>query len=339
MVPCRKTNEHENTGSPALQTVLIATAKDEGHNILEWVAHHRLAGVDTFILFQNDSTDGTVETLELLHEMGVVHYFDNPAANGRHQMRAYKRASRMELFQNADFAMVLDLDEFLNIRVGTGTLPELFEVLPEFDHLILNWRLFGSGQIPVMTNDLVTGRFTDTTSLGRYKTHFTGYKSLFRPQIFTVPGIHQPRGATLPDDEIRRVNGSGLTPPAFELRNWRAKDPLMTRYACVHHYAVKDIETFLLKSVRGSAHQTHRSLREKYWWKRNYGGTQDLSLAARSTQVWAEMHRLDVQSGGQLLALRQAAFDHHRAKLDGLRDNSDYAALKQHCLTHEPRVE
>lgn len=322
-----------------MKTVLIATAKDEGHNILEWVAHHRLAGFDDFILFQNDSTDGTAEVLELLHDLGVVHYFDNPAANGRHQMRAYKRASRMEVFQKADFAMVLDLDEFLNIRISNGTLQELFAALPEFDHLVLNWRLFGSGQIPVMTSDLVTARFTDTTSLERYQTHFTGYKSLFRPQVFTVPGIHQPRGPALADDEIRRVNGSGLMEPAFELRNWRAKDPLMTKFACVHHYAVKDVETFLLKSVRGSAHQTHRSLREKYWWKRNFGGTQDLSLVARSKRLWAEMQRLDELSGGQLLMLRQAAFDHHRANLNTLRDNPDYAALKQHCITHKPRVE
>lgn len=322
-----------------MQTVLIATAKDEGHNILEWLAHHRLAGFTDFILFQNDSADGTAETMELLAEMGLVQYFDNPAPQGRHQMRAYKRAARMELFQSADYAMVLDLDEFLNIRVGDGTLPHLLAVLPEFDHLILNWRLFGSGQIPVMTNDLVTARFTDTTAPERYLTHFTGFKSLFRPQVFAVPGIHQPRGPSKPENEIVRVNGSGLIAPEFPLRNWRARDPLMTRYACVHHYAVKDIETFLLKSVRGSAHQTHRSLREKYWWKRNFGGTRDFSLVKRAPRLWAEMLHLDHLSGGRLMALRQAAFDYHQAKLDELREAPDYVALREHCLANTPRAE
>lgn len=322
-----------------MKTVLIATAKDEGHNILEWVAHHRLAGFTDFILFQNDSTDGTAETLTLLQEMGLVEYYDNPAPSGRHQMRAYKRAAQMDTFQSADFAMVLDLDEFLNIRVGDGTLPDLMAVLPEFDHLALNWRLFGSGQIPDMTDELVTARFTDTTAPERYQTHFTGMKALFRPAVFATPGIHQPRNPSLPPEEIRIVNGSGLRHPEFELRNWRSKDPLMTRHASVHHYAVKDIETFLLKSVRGSAHQTHRSLREKYWGKRNFGGTREDSLVHRAPRLWAEMQHLDHLSGGQLLNLRQAAFAHHRATLDTLRDAPEYEALRQHCLSHPPRPE
>ncbi|MEO1138621.1 MAG: glycosyltransferase family 2 protein [Pseudomonadota bacterium] len=322
-----------------MKTVLIATAKDEGHNILEWVAHHRLAGFSDFILFQNDSTDGTDETLSVLDEMGIVTYHDNPAANGRHQMRAYKRASRLDLFRTADFAMVLDLDEFLNIRVGGGTLTHLFAALPEFDHLILNWRLFGSGQIPVMTDDLVTARFTDTTSAERYLTNFTGYKSLFKPSVYAIPGIHQPRNPQKPEDQIIRVNGSGLVEPEFALKNWRSKDPLMTRYACVHHYAVKDIETFLLKSVRGSAHQTHRSLREKYWWKRNFGGTQDYSLVESAPRLWAEMMHLDHMSGGRLMRLRKHAFDHHRNTLETLRSAPDYSALRAHCLAHTPRVE
>jgi len=322
-----------------VRTVLIATAKDEGHNILEWVAHHRLAGFTDFILFQNDSTDGTADTLSILAEMELVEYYPNPAKPGRHQMRAYKRAARMPTFQAADFAMVLDLDEFLNIRVGDGTLPDLLNVLPGFDHLVLNWRLFGSGQIPVMTNDLVTARFTDTTAPERYQTHFTGMKSLFRPSVFATPGIHQPRNPTMPDDQIRIVNGSGLVHPDFELRNWRSKDPLMTRHASVHHYAVKDIETFLLKSVRGSAHQTQRSLREKYWGKRNFGGTRDDSLVRRASNLWSEMQHLDRLSGGRLMPLRQAAFDHHRAKLDELRHAPDYEALRAHCLAHPPRHE
>lgn len=322
-----------------MKTVLIATAKDEGHNILEWVAHHRLCGFTDFILFQNDSTDGTDETLACLQELGIVQFHDNPAPQGRHQMRAYKRASRMELFQQADYAMVLDLDEFLHIRVGDGTLDHLFSILPDFDHLILNWRLFGSGQIPVMTDDLVTARFTDTTSPERYLTNFTGYKSLFKPSVLTVPGIHQPRNPTKPEEEIVRVNGSGLVAPEFALRNWRSKDPLMARFACVHHYAVKDIETFLLKSVRGSAHQTHRSLREKYWWKRNFGGTQEFGLVKRAPRLWDEMLRLDRLSGGRLMRLRRQAFDHHRAQLDSLRNAPEYEALRDHCLRNTPRIE
>lgn len=322
-----------------MTSVLIATAKDEGHNILEWVAHHRLAGFDDFILFQNDSSDGTEQTLEILQDLGLVRYFDNPAPPGRHQMKAYRRASRMRAFQTADFAMVLDLDEFVNIRVGDKTLTSLYAALPDFDHLALNWRLFGSGQIPVISDDLVTARFSDTTSPERYTRWFTGYKSLFRPSVFAIPGIHRPKEPRKSEGEIVCVNGSGLVAPEFAQINWRSKDPLMARFACVHHYAVKDVETFILKSVRGSAHQIHRSLQEKYWRKRNFGGTRDFSLVERAPLVWNEMLKLDRLSGGRLMTLRSEAFAYHRGKLQALRHDERYNDLRQFCLKSLPRNE
>lgn len=44
-----------------LKVALVATAKDEGPFVLEWVAYHRLAGFDPIIIYQNDSTDGTAD--------------------------------------------------------------------------------------------------------------------------------------------------------------------------------------------------------------------------------------------------------------------------------------
>jgi hypothetical protein len=51
------------------------------------------------------------------------------------------------------------------------------------------------------------------------------------------------------------------------------------------------------------------------------------------------MLHLDHLSGGKLMQLRQAAFNHHRAKLEELRSAPDYAALREHCLAHPPRPE
>ena len=58
-------------------TLLVATVRNEGPNILEWVAHHRLCGFDRIQIFQNDSTDNTVRTLRILDRLGVIEFFQN----------------------------------------------------------------------------------------------------------------------------------------------------------------------------------------------------------------------------------------------------------------------
>ncbi|MGO4916449.1 glycosyltransferase family 2 protein [Pseudogemmobacter sp. W21_MBD1_M6] len=57
---------------PAIgRTLLVATVKNEGPNILEWVSHHLLAGFDDIVVYQNDSIDGTDDTLRLLAELRI----------------------------------------------------------------------------------------------------------------------------------------------------------------------------------------------------------------------------------------------------------------------------
>ncbi len=79
------------------RVMLVTTVKDEGPNILEWVAYHRMIGFSDIVVFQNDSFDTTARSLRLLDELGVIRYFDNrfrrPGRNG-FQNRAYRRAAR-----------------------------------------------------------------------------------------------------------------------------------------------------------------------------------------------------------------------------------------------------
>ena len=59
-------------------TILISTMKNEGPYVLEWLAYHKSIGVDTFLIYSNDCTDGTNLMLNRLHQMGVITHFDNP---------------------------------------------------------------------------------------------------------------------------------------------------------------------------------------------------------------------------------------------------------------------
>lgn len=50
------------------KVLLISTVKNEGPNILEWVAHHLCIGFTHIQIYQNDSEDGTQKTLRTLHK-------------------------------------------------------------------------------------------------------------------------------------------------------------------------------------------------------------------------------------------------------------------------------
>lgn len=100
---------------------LVSTAKNEGPYIWEWVAHHMLVGFDNIIIFQNDSDDKTHEILTALDQAGVITYRYNRAKRGFHQINAYRRSARQGAYQASDWAMALDLDEFLVVKTGGGT--------------------------------------------------------------------------------------------------------------------------------------------------------------------------------------------------------------------------
>lgn len=125
-------------------TILVATVKNDGATILEWVAYHLLIGFDKIIIYQNDSTDLTEIILKELHNIGAITYFDNPAKIGRWQSKAYRRASKLKEFSDSDWVLALDTDEYLYIKTEERTVQSLTSLFQKFDAVLINWKRFGS---------------------------------------------------------------------------------------------------------------------------------------------------------------------------------------------------
>lgn len=314
--------------------VLVATAKNEGPYLLEWVAHHLLLGFDDIIIFQNDSDDTTDETLKCLQAMGVVNYkYNRSAQPGTHQVQAYKRAARQSEYTQADWAMALDLDEFLCIKVGNGTLRDWTALLPETDIVYVNWRQFGSNGHKTIPTGLTTKSFTLAERSDRLRVGVNPFKSMFRREKFMRPGIHKP----LPMEEAaqhRIINGSGVSDTIFDTRNFQCSDPECLRYAQVNHYIVRDAASFVLKSYKGSAHQANRPIDRRYWMKRNKNAEEERTLANRTPKLQAKMNELDKMSGGRLYELRERAIAQHKSKLDEILKDPEVRALYDFCLEH-----
>ena len=141
--------------------VVVTTMKDEGPFVLEWVAHYLSIGFDHFIINTNDCSDGTDRIAMRLEEMGLASHIDNPGPwkNGP-QGAAYDKAMAHPKLAEADWILVADADEFLNITVGDGTLDALFAALPDANAISFNWRLFGHNGRVDFEDAFVTEQFT-----------------------------------------------------------------------------------------------------------------------------------------------------------------------------------
>lgn len=322
-----------------LRAFLVTTAKNEAPYFLEWVAHHLELGFTDIVVFQNDSDDLTHETLALLRSIGAIQYFYNRAGAGRHQVHAYDRGAAVPEYSQCDWGMALDMDEFLVVKTGNGTLTDLMKVLPESDCIHLNWRLFGNSGYETMTDQLVTERFSMANYQLGLPDHYGAYKCMFRPSMFKRPGIHRPYGPDTPPESVRYTNGSGLAAGEYLLKNYNSTDPAGCEFAQINHYIVRDLASFMLKSVRGSAHQANRPIGQRYWSMRNTNFEIDDSMQPFLARVKARMEALNEASEGRLMELRETAIYTHMARYYTMLQEPQMRAFRAFCKDHPNAVD
>lgn len=311
------------------RVMLVTTVKDEGHNILEWIGYHRMIGFTDIVVFQNNSFDTTERSLKILADMGVIRYFNNDfkkaSVRATFQNRAYRRASRLPEYAEADWCMALDGDEFLRVNVGDGRVQDLIATVEDADEIRLNWRIFGSSSHRHLNPQLVTERFTQASEL-HLPAHFpVPVKTLFRTESFQLPGIHMPKRPKLGQPVVR--NGSGRRIEEVMSYGFQVSDPEPYKLAQVNHYMVKDSESFLMKSTRGSSSHPERTIALDYWRKRNLNRDEDRTLANLADEIREEVRSLDIASGGILGRLRNRSLRLWRQRIATLKTEPEMMRL------------
>lgn len=237
--------------------LLVGTMRNEGPFILEWVAFHLGIGFTDLVICTNDCVDASPLLLDRLQALGLVTHL--PIVSGpedRPQLAAYARAEALPLLHDADWAMVLDADEFLNIHVGAGTVPDLLDAVPEATAFLLNWRMFGHSGHEQFRAEFVTERFTrgavleDAVNLS-FKTLFTRIDAYGCKLLPHGPGFADE--ARLP--ELRYVNGAGAPLPNHfaTARTFLQSDPEQVSWALaqVNHYNTRSRDDYRVKHHRG----------------------------------------------------------------------------------------
>ena len=297
----------------------ILTLRNEGAFLLEWLAHHRAVGFTDFLVFSNDCDDGTDAMLDRLQAMGWLTHLRNPGPwDEGPQWAALKTADRHPKLRGAEWLMVLDIDEFVNIHAGGRTLADLHHAAPEVDGFAMTWRMFGNAGVVGFEDAPITEQFTMAAPrVLHWPWRALMVKTLFRNSgAYRKLGVHRPRA---PD----ATKGFRWLDP--RLANRLFSEPGQDHYGLVqlNHYALGAMESYIVKCDRGRANREASAFDMSYWCDRNFCAVEDRSiLALNSCDLRAELLADPV-----LGPLHHAAVAWRKARLATLMQDEPWRAL------------
>ncbi len=313
--------------------LIVTCMKNEAPFILEWVAYHRSIGFTDFLVFTNDCDDGTVEMLDLLQRHGILTRRNNPylEMKGNHnpQKGALRFAEDLDQVQDADWVMVADVDEFVNVHAGDGTLDALIEAVGDVDVISMQWRLFGNADVTKYSPEFVTEQFPlcapkfcpTPTQAWAVKSIWSN-KGPHKIGKFTRIGVHRPLNPG-GDEDIRWVDGCGRPVlDKFIDTGWRFGThshgyDLVT----LNHYACRSAESFVVKRDRGRVNHVDRDQGLAYWLRMNFNMEEDRSIQRNLVRARDEYNRLMALEG--VARQQEDAINSHKAKIAGLMSRPD----------------
>ena len=316
--------------------VIVGCMKNEGPYILEWVAYHRAIGFDSFLIYTNGCEDGTVEILDRLQALGVLEHRDNNDWSGNSpQQHALDNALKEPVIVNAEWIAHIDVDEFINIRVGNGTLDDFFAAVPEATNVAMTWRLFGHNDIVKFEDRFVVEQFDTCAPKFCPKPHTVwGFKTMFRNiGAYAKISCHRPNKLSEGfEDRVKWVNGSGQDMTSEAIKNgWRSsKKSIGYDLIQLNHYALRSAESFLIKRQRGRALHVDRNIGINYWIRMDWSVHRDITIKRNIPRLRAEFDRL--MADPVIAEWHGKTLDWHRAKAEELHGMPEFEDLYQQAL-------
>lgn len=325
----------------SLRITAVTCVKNEGPFLLEWIAFHRVIGVTDFLFYSNDCTDGTDLLLDQLAEHGLLTHLPNPAKNRNYQMQALKAAKQHPLVKQADWVWVADVDEFLNIHVGDHTIPALIKACGCPQAISVNFQFMANDGVqdfadtPIITQFLrshnpdiwCADTAIEVKSLVRadFPTAYFGAHRPFHDDAKSQPNWRDGAGRPVPGPFRRLANKRRIR--AFPARG--ARD-----FATLNHYALRSLDSYLVKNDRGDVNREHRAFDDSYWRERNDASHLDDSILRYIPPLTAEMDHLKSLPG--VADLHAQAVTAHTARRDALLAQESYRVMRNTLLAASP---
>jgi hypothetical protein len=217
---------------------VCAMFKNEAPYILEWIAYHRLVGIDHFVLYDNASTDGGADLIARSGFARWVTLIDWPQRAG--QIPAYSHFISNHA-RNFAWAAFIDLDEFVH-PLEADSIPALLPRYEGFAGILLHWLVFGSSGHVARPPGLVLENYLYRVQVNA---PVNGHvKSLVRTARIRAAHTN-PHFVQLDGDYC---NARGVPVPARALHSQACHEVMV-----VNHYFTKSAADWRAKVARGKA--------------------------------------------------------------------------------------
>lgn len=267
---------------------IAAIFKNELEYVIEWLAHHRLLGIEKFFIADNQSDDGTSELLQALDYAGFITRIPFPRIdkNVGPQALAYNYIIN-NYGDEIDLIGFIDADEFLYADGGVDFLDTLAGLcgIDGCSAIGINWAVFGSGGASRKAIGNVTSRFVRRG----YQDYFNNYhiKSLVRPKFVEKMQIHH---ASLSSGRYVNTKGEFIDFPGSEHVGPKTSNVIWDKIR-LNHYVVKSYSELMeKKSNKGSAAGSSSRVKgEEYFKVHDVNDVLDNSLLAQHDSLQKEM--------------------------------------------------
>jgi len=323
--PDKKAHHEQYIEAQIMRITAVTCVKNEGPFLLEWIAYNRLLGVTDFLFYSNDCTDGTDALLDAMADYGVVH-LPNPAKGRNYQMEALKDSAHQAVVKQADWIWIADVDEFLNIHTGDHTIPSLINACGNPHAISVTFQFMANSGVDAFADRPVIEQFNRTHNPDIWCGELAQeVKTLIRSDFpLKYYGAHRP---FFPDnlDKSQRPDwkdGSEnevqhrfkIAANKRRIRKFPAKGA--RELATLNHYALRSLDSYLVKNDRGDVNRENRNFDDTYWRERNDQSWEETSIhryLPKLTEALAAM-KADPKIG----TLHEAAVAAHRKTRDRL---------------------
>jgi hypothetical protein len=217
---------------------LGAILKDEDAFVEEWIAHHRLLGIDHFYLYDNDPRQPLNDILSLHRDYVTIRPWlvdhDDARYPGRtKQLKAYQHCLDHDAAKY-DWITFIDGDEFI-ILDEDADLKAFLADFRDHDLIALNWHVFGHNghydNPPGLVIESLTRRMQEPRAIT---------KSLSRPETIASLDVH-----------LCRLKRGRRRVDANKNAYREALYPGKTRRAHINHYQCRSFTHWMGKVQRG----------------------------------------------------------------------------------------
>lgn len=231
---------------------IVVIVKNEGEYIKEWLDYHKAIGIGKVYLYDNGSTDNTIEVIRPYIETGFVLFteFSGQAM----QIPAYKDAC-CKYRNECKYMAFIDADEFLvsvEDRPIHEVVDEIISIDPHAAGVAINWRVYGSSGYINKPNGGVLENF-----LYRANENGTGnycIKTICNPRlVFEYNHSHYPTYA---------YNYYSINEIGEKVIGWRHPYNNTLQKLRINHYFCKSQEEWIKRRSIGKA--DHKSDSESF---------------------------------------------------------------------------